>query len=101
MTSREGIWDSLFAASVAEELMRIEEEDYYKDNLVNDTLPFTREAQDHDFSLPMLPASRRVHDVQVILPDSPSGKAILICKRNTSDGGCEVITREHKEGVWH
>ena len=71
--------------------MRIEEADYRKDNLVGETL---LEPQDHDFSLLTIPASRRVYDVQVILPDSPSGKAILIFKRKTSGGGCEVITRE-------
>ncbi|RYP45871.1 hypothetical protein DL768_007828 [Monosporascus sp. mg162] len=98
LPSREGIWDSIFAAFVAEEVMRIEEGDYYNDVPVDNYGPFDSQPHDHALSLPTLPASRRVYDVQVILPDSPSEKTVLTCKRNKSDGGYEVITKEYNTG---
>ncbi|ORY61259.1 uncharacterized protein BCR38DRAFT_30633 [Pseudomassariella vexata] len=98
LPSKEGIWNAIFVASVAEEIMQIEEGDYYKDTPVDDDFPLKSPPQDQDLSLPTLPASRRVHDVQVVLPDSPSGKAVLNCKRNKSEGGYEVITKEYVLG---
>ncbi|RYP67739.1 hypothetical protein DL771_007072 [Monosporascus sp. 5C6A] len=99
LPSREGIWDSIFAAFVAEEVMRIEEGDYYTDAPVVDHAPFYDQPHDHALSLPTLPAMRRVYDVQVVLPDSPSERTVLSCKRNKSDGGYEVITKEYDVGL--
>ncbi|RYP18676.1 hypothetical protein DL765_003811 [Monosporascus sp. GIB2] len=98
LPSREGIWDSIFAAFVAEEVMRIEEGDYYMNAPVVDHAPFDNQPHDYALSQPTLPASRRVYDVQVVLPDSPSEKTLLSCKRNKSDGGYEVITKEYDVG---
>ncbi|RYP82891.1 hypothetical protein DL769_001500 [Monosporascus sp. CRB-8-3] len=98
LPSREGMWDSIFAAFVAEEVMRIEEGDYYMDAPVVDHAPFDSQPHDPALSPPALPASRRVYDVQVVLPDSPSEKTILSCKRNKSNGGYEVITKEYDVG---
>ncbi|RYP68926.1 hypothetical protein DL770_008342 [Monosporascus sp. CRB-9-2] len=98
LPSREGIWDSVFAAFVAEEVMRIEEGDHYMDAPVVDLAPFDSQPHGHALSPPALPASCRVYDVQVVLPDSPSEKTVLSCKRNKSDGGYEVITKEYDVG---
>lgn len=93
LPSKEGIWDSRFAASVAEEVMRIEEGDFDED--LNEELPFDRQPHDEHLSLSTLvPASRRVYDVRVILPDSPSRGAVFTCKRKTNAGDCELVTRE-------
>ncbi|RYP08727.1 hypothetical protein DL764_001747 [Monosporascus ibericus] len=98
LPSREGIWDSMFAAFVGEEVMRIEEGDCYMDAPVVDHAHFDSQPHGHALSPPTLPASRRVYDVQVVLPDSPSEKTMLSCKRNKSDGGYEVITKEYDVG---
>lgn len=92
--SREGIWDSVFAASVAQEVMRMEEEGHCNDAQdINFLLP-SDQLQDYDMNLPVLSSSRRFYDVQVDLPDSPLRKAVLTCKRKKDDGCYEVITRD-------
>jgi hypothetical protein len=96
--SKEGIWDSRFAASVAEEVMRIEEGNHYNDVTVDDESLFANLPQHRDLSRPTLPESCRVYHVRIVLPDGSSGKAFLTCKRGKTYSDSEDITREYDIG---
>ncbi|KAK3316535.1 hypothetical protein B0H66DRAFT_297250 [Apodospora peruviana] len=107
--TREAIWDSFLAASAAQEIMRIEEgEDYSTLAAAVEDQPIfdiTGVLMDSSFPTPIVPAWRRVYDVQFVLPDGgeTSGKpTVMVCRRNRSDGqGYEVLTRKLKTVCSH
>lgn len=94
LPSKEGIWDSQFAASVAYEVMCIEEGDHDQAAATEDISWDIQQYAQENPSTPVLPASRRVHDVQIILPDSAAEKAVLICKQGIYGSDFRVITKE-------
>ncbi|KAK5654481.1 hypothetical protein OQA88_7109 [Cercophora sp. LCS_1] len=68
--SREGAWDSMFAAAVAEEVLRIEEGD--NTELWGGTI---------------VPRERRVLDVRITLPDGLDEEAVFTCRRGSREEG--------------
>ncbi|KAI0847422.1 hypothetical protein F5Y00DRAFT_253981 [Daldinia vernicosa] len=78
-THKEGIWCSHLAARIIEEVINIEEGDFYADS---------------NTAKAVLPESHRLHDIEVQLPDGYDGTAVLQCKRRFDDSNWEVITRE-------
>ncbi|KAF3761759.1 hypothetical protein M406DRAFT_266480 [Cryphonectria parasitica EP155] len=103
LPSREGVWDSLFAARVAQEVLQVEEEEEEEEEeeVATGRDIFSRgghalEARPSpDLNLPDgLSSSRRVFDVHVVLPESMDTKVTLTCKRREDDGSCQHMTRE-------
>ena len=95
VSSKEGIWDALLTVSIAREVIRIEERQFYKENKPLDDFPFDSRPEEKDLALPVLPESYRIHDVQVVLPDSPLEKTVLTCRRRHEDGSWEVLERQY------
>lgn len=92
---KEGIWDSTLAACIAEEVMRIEEVDFYKDVDISDIFDILEHPTERQFALPVLPDSNRLSDIQVGLPDDPAGRVKLRYKRRRGNGTWEDFTREY------
>lgn len=95
LPSKEGILDSRLASVVAEEVMRIEEGDFYKDNELHDDFTVDSLPQDSDLNLPTLPSSCRIHTVEIKFPDGTPGRAIMTYKRSVGDGAWETINKEY------
>ena len=91
--SRQGIWNALIAASVAKEVMELEEMGFYRDVLSDNDFALNSEPQPRDLALPVLPETHRMHDVQVVLPDELWEDTVIACKRRRKDGSEEAITR--------
>ncbi|KAI0106539.1 hypothetical protein F4776DRAFT_435516 [Hypoxylon sp. NC0597] len=105
VTHKEGIWNAPLAACIAREVVKIEEGDFYKGVSKDDEVSSSATPKDDEVSSSAtpkddgtlketLPASYRLHDVQVELPEDYAGTAILRCKRKLDDHNEEVITRE-------
>jgi hypothetical protein len=97
---REGFWDAMVAAQVAEEVMRMEGEeqgDCIDDYFSLDSIPKQEELQ-----FPTLSESQRVHDVELILPNEPWTRVKFRCRRRHADGSWEDIWKEHNPdtGIW-
>lgn len=93
LPSKEGFWCSALAASVSEEVVRIEEGGEDLGDSTADTDSFDAESLDFGSSPFGLGASQRVTDVQVVLPDSSEDQVVLVCKQINLDGSCQVITK--------
>jgi hypothetical protein len=78
---REGIWDAKTAARVARKVMEIEEKDFYKDFNTVDDFPLSSFPSPQDLSLPTLPESYRIREVEVVLSGTPMDKILLFCKQ--------------------
>ncbi|KAJ5503200.1 transcriptional regulator family: Fungal Specific TF [Penicillium fimorum] len=81
---REGVWNGLLLADVLEEIIRVEEGDFYAGNAcvnspVENILP-----RDEDLLVPKVPAEARVSDVRVILPDDISGHVYVSYRKVVS-----------------
>ncbi|KAI0099397.1 hypothetical protein F4814DRAFT_433106 [Daldinia grandis] len=79
ITHKEGIWSAHLAARMIEEVINIEEGDFYANS---------------DAVKAVLPESHRIHDIEVQQPDGYEGTAILQCKRRFDDSNWETITIE-------
>ncbi|RDW63636.1 hypothetical protein BP6252_11181 [Coleophoma cylindrospora] len=90
---KEGIWDSKLAESVLREAIEIEEGEFYQDCRIDDNFPISEVPKAHDLTLPVLPDYYRTSDVTVVLPNDPSEKAELVCRRQRGDGNWELISR--------
>ncbi|TVY94046.1 hypothetical protein LAWI1_G001005 [Lachnellula willkommii] len=90
---KEGIWDSRLAGCIAREVMQIEEKDFYKDFQIDDDFSTCESPSAEDMSLPALPEAYRVSEVKVMLPDDPTEKVNLICRRQGRDGNWEIISK--------
>ncbi|KAJ5824307.1 transcriptional regulator family: Fungal Specific TF [Penicillium robsamsonii] len=93
---REGVWNGLLLADVLEEIIRIEEGDFYAGSAcvnspVGNILP-----TDEDLLVPKVPAEARVSDVRVLLPDDISGDIYVSYRKVVSD---EWVTFMRKIGV--
>ncbi|KUJ08975.1 uncharacterized protein LY89DRAFT_658031 [Mollisia scopiformis] len=91
---KEGMWDVKIAATIATQVMEIEEGDFYKNIEIDDNFALSSLPMEQDLVLPVLPELYRLHEVQVVLPDSDSEKVALICRRKLKNGEWEIITRE-------
>ncbi|KAK5046923.1 hypothetical protein LTR84_007277 [Exophiala bonariae] len=96
LPSKEGIWDSRIASLVADEVVRVEEGDFYKDSAFDDAFDVESLPQDCDLNLRTLPASFRVRDVQIKFPDGISGTAVMTYIRSTADGSSETMTKAYE-----
>jgi hypothetical protein len=92
---REGIWDATTAACVARKVMEIEERDFYKDVDTADDFPLPSSPRPRDLSLPILPESYRIHEVEVVLSDAPVDKILLFCKQKQEGIDCRVLISEY------
>ncbi|KAI1466159.1 uncharacterized protein F4812DRAFT_98883 [Daldinia caldariorum] len=86
ISHQEGIWNSHLVARIIQEVINIEEDGFYNESEVVEADKSGRQA--------VLPASHRLHDIEVQPPDGREGTAILRCKRRSNDSSWEVITRE-------
>ncbi|KAI1808899.1 hypothetical protein F4811DRAFT_558935 [Daldinia bambusicola] len=86
ISHQEGIWSSHLAARIIQEVINIEEDGFYNESEVS--------RADKNEQQAVLPASHRLHDIEVQPPDGREGTAILRCKRKSNDSNWEVITRE-------
>ena len=98
---REGIWDGPIAGTVAAEVARLEEGNFFDDLELGgfrDTTPIT----DDDLVVPALPESHRIHNVRVSLPNGYREPTVIHCKRWTSDNVQETIVRTYDptSGEW-
>ncbi|KAI1344736.1 hypothetical protein F5Y15DRAFT_421883 [Xylariaceae sp. FL0016] len=91
-THREGIWDSILMTEIAKEIIRVEEDDFYRDS-ANDEYDLGEIPTIKDTMLSLLPDSQRLHDLQVMLPDTPTGHAAFKGKRRGNDAAWETVMR--------
>jgi Fungal specific transcription factor domain len=92
---REGIWDARIAACVSRKVMEIEERDYYKDVDTADDFPLSSSPRPRDLSLPPLPESYRIRDVEVVLSGDPMNKVLLLCRQRQDGMDCKVRIGEY------
>ena len=76
---REGIWDAKTAACVTRKVMQTEERDFYKDFNTADNFSLYSSPRPQDSSLPTLPESYRLRDVEVVLSGDPMDRILLFC----------------------
>ncbi|KAF8861494.1 hypothetical protein BDZ45DRAFT_799950 [Acephala macrosclerotiorum] len=91
---KEGMWDATIWASVTKEVIKIEEGDFYEQFQLDDDFLLCDVPRERDLLLPMVPEERRMHEVQVVLPDNPTEKVLLTCRKRRKDGSWEEIVRE-------
>jgi hypothetical protein len=87
---KEGIWDGLLAARVAEQVIALEEAHFYdhlKPGIFDKLDPPTKE----DMATQPLPESSRMTGVGIVLPDDDSGSTVITCCRKNTAGVIEYI----------
>lgn len=83
---REGFWDANIAACVARKVMEIEEGDFYAGIDTGDDFNILQSPTMEALLLPSLPDYRRVHDIDVTLPDGPTDSITLSCRQKGLHG---------------
>lgn len=91
---KEGMWDATMAASIATQVMDIEEGDFYDGFEIQEDLSVCKTFVEGKMELPVLPEANRLHEIKVLLPDNEEEKVVLTCRRRLKNGGCETIVRE-------
>jgi hypothetical protein len=98
LSHSEGIWNAEVAVCIAEEVMRIEEADFYRDfDLAEDFPPFNLPVR-VDTSLPPLPGSHRLRQVNVMLPNNRFENIIIECQRDKQHHSQDSLIREYDVG---
>ena len=92
---REGLWDAKIMGCVARKVMEIEEGDFYRGSARDDDFKLFRIPSEEDVLLPALPDSRRIQEVEVVLPDDSMGSIILTCKQVQENGNSRVLISEY------
>ncbi|TPX12572.1 uncharacterized protein E0L32_000749 [Thyridium curvatum] len=93
---REGIWDSRVAAIVAKKVMEIEEGDFYPAEVyILDDFDAVSLPQEWNLTLPVLPESRRIHDLDIELPEDPLGQVAISGKIRREDGREEAFIKTY------
>lgn len=96
ISHKAGIWDAKLTASVTQKVLEIEEGDFYTNFENADDFPLGSAPEDQDMMLPTLPVSRRLQNVQVVLPEGPAGILTLICTRKQLLGDTqETVVEEY------
>ena len=95
VSHREGICDAIICARVARKVMKFEEGDLYKGTDPADNFPHSGRPVSQDQSLPGLPHSYRVQEVEVHLPDIPTDSVILICRQRQTNGSWKESRKEY------
>ena len=88
---REGIWDAKTAACVARKVMQIEERDFYKDVDTADDFSLFSSPRPQDLSMPTLPQSYRLRDVEVVMSGDPMDRILLFCVQQQEGIDCRVL----------
>ena len=88
---REGIWDAKTAACVARKVMQMEERDFYKNVHTEDDFSLPSSPRPQDLSLPTLPESYRIRDVEVVLSGDPMDRILLFCVQRQEGIDCRVL----------
>jgi hypothetical protein len=83
---KEGIWDSDLIGVMTQEIMRIEEGDYYQSFEKDDNFSIVSTPTERDISLPPLPGDRRLYNIQIGLPEHPMGVLTLEFDRRRGEG---------------
>ena len=92
---REGIWDAQTAACVARKVMVMEERDFYRDVATLDDFFLLSPPRVQDLSLPTLPESYRIRDVEVVMLGDPMDRILLFCKQKQEGKDCRVLISEY------
>ncbi|KAF2713801.1 hypothetical protein K504DRAFT_424718 [Pleomassaria siparia CBS 279.74] len=94
---KEGIWDAKLTVSIAREVIRIEEGDFYQGfEAVDDShLPLEKLEERDLTTLPVLPEERRFHVVEVVLPDATNTRFKIICRKRLADRTEAAFAREY------
>lgn len=88
---REGIWDAKTTACVSRKVMQLEERGYYEGLAATDDFPLVSSPSLQDLSLPTLPRSYRIREIEVVLSDAPMNDMMLFCKQKHADVDCRVL----------
>jgi len=100
---KEGIWDAALAAQVATQVMVIEEQGPGVDPESATSTPSKESrAEAADESRLPPPEANRVFDVEVILPEGPTGVLGVLCKRRKDEGAYETLAmyRDSRSCQW-
>ena len=92
---REGIWDAKISARVSRKVLEIEEGDYYRDIEISDDFHLFSPPRPQDLSLPPLPESHRIRDLEVVLSGEPMNKVLLLCKQRQDGLDCKARIEEY------
>jgi hypothetical protein len=84
---KEGIWDATLAAQVAKQVMVIEEQGPDVDSRV----ATSKDSQTETGENKLPPEANRVFDVEIILPEGPTGTLGVLCRRKKDEGACETL----------
>ncbi|KAI2703265.1 transcriptional regulator family: Fungal Specific TF [Penicillium roqueforti] len=94
---REGVWNGSILADVLEEIIKVEEGDFYAgDVCVNSSVGHILPGEE-DLLVPKVPAEARVSDVRVLLPDDVAGNTYVSYRKRA--GGGEWVTFKQKIGI--
>ena len=99
--SRQGIWNALIVASVAQKVMELEEMDFYKDVPLDDNFALDDELELSAIAMLTLPQSHRMQEVQIVLPDTPLEETHVACKRRRTEGNEEVTVHKFYVSLQH
>ncbi|KAM5345680.1 hypothetical protein ACJ41O_011541 [Fusarium nematophilum] len=99
---REGIWDAQTAACVAQRVMELEEQGFYDGSDTADDFALGSSPREADLSLPVLPESNRLREVEVELSGAPMDSILLLCKKRQQgvDGRVLVSQYDVHEQRW-
>ncbi|KAI8633594.1 hypothetical protein F5Y19DRAFT_246211 [Xylariaceae sp. FL1651] len=91
---KEGVWNGELMLVVVQEIMRIEEGNYYQDLETDDSFNIFSLPTEQNVSLPPLPESHRLYNVQLGLPEHSMGLLSLKYEQIRENGhGAEAKTR--------
>ncbi|KPM40757.1 hypothetical protein AK830_g5826 [Neonectria ditissima] len=88
---REGIWDTRMAASIARNVMGIEEAGFYENSIKDIGYDLEKGSSNYALDQPLLPESYRIHDIQVHLPERPGGHVGLTYRKRREGGSWEDV----------
>lgn len=92
---REAIWDAKVSSCVARKVMEIEEAGFYGNLNATHIFSLCSSPGLQDLSLPTLPESHRLHEVEVVLPNSSTDSISLVCRQKQSNGYMAVLTEKY------
>ncbi|KAE8446367.1 hypothetical protein EG329_012116 [Mollisiaceae sp. DMI_Dod_QoI] len=96
---REGIWDSKITARIARKVMEMEERDFYKDADEVEEFSLVSNPRLEDLTLPTLPESYRIREVEVILSGAPLDKVLLFSSQTQEGRDCRILLSEWNVGL--
>jgi hypothetical protein len=91
---KEGTWDACLTMSLAREIIRIEEGDFYQDFSRYDDFNVTDMPTERDLLLPVLPDCRRLYNIQVQLPENARG--VLAIEYDTKQNDAKGFERRKR-----